>query len=78
MSTLEVQIPDSIRTGVHETAEREGVSVDQFVATALAEKLSALLTEEYLNARASRASRARYDAALAQVPGVEPEEQDRL
>jgi hypothetical protein len=36
------------------------------------------MTEEYLQERAQRASRAKYEAALAQVPDVEPDEHDRL
>jgi hypothetical protein len=39
--------------------------------------MSALMTEDYLAARAARADRSRYDAALAQVPDAPPEEQDR-
>ncbi|MCE7982614.1 MAG: hypothetical protein DYG89_15625 [Caldilinea sp. CFX5] len=44
----------------------------------VAEKLSALLTEKYLSARAERGNQAAYLAALAQVPDVEPEKYDRL
>jgi hypothetical protein len=63
---------------VKELASREGISINQFVATAVAEKMSALMTEEYLQERARRGSRERYEAALAEVPDVEPEEYDRL
>jgi hypothetical protein len=41
------------------------------------EKLDALLTEAYLEARARRGSRAKYEAALARVPDAEPEPFDR-
>lgn len=44
----------------------------------MAENLAALMTEGYLQARAQQGSRTEYEAALAQVPDVEPEEQDRL
>ena len=40
--------------------------------------MSALLTEQYLQERAAKASRDKYEAALAEVPDVEPEEYDRL
>jgi hypothetical protein len=62
---------------VRQLAEHEGVSINQFVATAVAEKLAALMTEEYLEERAKRGSRAKYEAALAQVPDVEPAVYDR-
>jgi hypothetical protein len=78
MSTLSLRLPDSLHKGVKELASREGISINQFVATAVAEKMSALMTEEYLQDRARRGSRERYEAALAEVPDVEPEEYDRL
>jgi hypothetical protein len=63
---------------LQELAEREGITVEQFIATAVAEKMAVLMTESYLQERAKRGSRAKYEAALAQVPDVEPEEYDRL
>lgn len=78
MSTLSLRLPDSLHKGVKELASREGISINQFVATAVAEKMSALMTEVYLQERARRGSRERYEAALAEVPDVEPEEYDRL
>lgn len=78
MSTLSVQIPNSLHTHLQELAEREGITVEQFIATAVAEKMAVLMTESYLKERAKRGSRAKYEAALAQVPDVEPEEDDKL
>ena len=45
---------------------------------AAAEKVAALRTVEYLAQRASRGSREKFEAALAKVPDVEPEDRDRL
>ena len=78
MNAVQVQIPRSLQAYLATLAEREGVTVEQFVASAVAEKASALMTEEYLSERAARGSRERYEAALATVPDVEPEERDRL
>ena len=78
MSRLSVQLPNSLHTHLQELAKREGVSVEQFISTAVAEKMAALMTESYLAERAKRGSRAKYDEALAQVPDVEPEEHDKL
>ena len=78
MSALSLRLPNSLHERARDLARREGVSINQLVASALAEKMSALLTEEYLEARAKRGSRARFLAALAQVPAIEPDPEDRL
>ncbi len=78
MSTLSVQLPNSLYKNLQELAEREGISIEQFIATAIAEKMAALMTESYLAERAKRGSREKYEAALAQVPDVEPEDYDKL
>lgn len=78
MSAMTLTLPDSIQRRVEELAKRDGVSVDQFVATAVAEKLSALATVDYLAERAKRGSRDKFEAVLAKVPDREPEPHDRL
>lgn len=78
MTTVSLRLPNSLHRGVKELAKREGVSMNQIIATAVAEKLSALMTADYLEERASRGSRERFEAVLAKVPDVEPEERDRL
>lgn len=72
MSTLSVRLPDSIHRNARLFAEREGTSLNQLVATAVAEKLAALAAEDYLRERAERADDAAFDAALAMVPDVDP------
>lgn len=78
MSALSVRLPDSLHQRVRELAVREGISINQLIATALAEKMSALMTADYLEERARRGSQAKFLAALSQVPDVEPEPYDRL
>jgi hypothetical protein len=78
MSTLSLRIPDSLHERIREIAKRENISINQFVNSAVAEKLSALLTEEYLEERAKRGSRRRFKKALSKVKDVEPEEHDKL
>lgn len=78
MSTLSLRLPDSLHRRVKELASAEGISINQFVATAVAEKMSALMTEAYLQERAARGSRVRYEEALSRVPEVEPDAQDQL
>ncbi|MBI1763502.1 MAG: toxin-antitoxin system HicB family antitoxin [Acidobacteria bacterium] len=78
MTNLTVSVPDSIYRQVATLAHKDQVTLDQFVSTALAEKVSALLTEDYLAQRAARADRQKFLAVMAKVPDVEPEEFDRL
>jgi hypothetical protein len=78
MSTLSVRLPNSLHDKLRELARREGTSINQFVSSAVAEKLAALLTEEILEERAKRGTRRKFDAVLSTVPDVEPDANDRL
>ena len=78
MSTLSIRIPDYLHKQVKNLAANEKISINQFITLALAEKLSALMTEDYIKERAKRASKDKFLKALEQVPDVEPEEYDRL
>lgn len=76
MSALSIRLPESLHRNARAFAEREGVSVNQLVATALAEKLAALGAEDYLRSRASRGNRQKFDQALALVPDNLPHADD--
>jgi uncharacterized protein (DUF1778 family) len=78
MSTVQIRLPDSLYRRIQQAAEEDGISVDQFLATAAAEKLSALLTTDYLAERAARAgTREEFLRLLEKVPDVEPQEYDK-
>lgn len=77
MATMSLRIPDSLHRHLKGWAEREGVSINSLIGTAVAEKMSALMTEEYLGALAAQGSRKAYEAVLAEVPAVEPDPWDR-
>ena len=49
--------------------------MNQFIATAAAEKMSSLKTLDYLK---ERGSREKFERVLSGVPDVEPEEHDKL
>src|SRR5947209_7296791 len=78
MSTLSIRLPNSLHRQVRQCAEREGTSINQLIASAVAEKLAALMSVEYLEARAKRGSRKGFEAILRGIPDVEPEDFDRL
>jgi hypothetical protein len=63
---------------LREVAEAEGVSMNQFVTLAVAEKIATLETLDYLAERAKRGSREKLLAVLEKAPDVEPEDYDKL
>lgn len=78
MSTISLRLSESLHKKVRELARRDKVSINQFINTALAEKLSAMLTEEYLKQRAEAGDRDRFMKAMSEVADVEPDEFDKL
>lgn len=78
MTALNLRLSSSLHRQLSELAEREGISINQLINTAVAEKMSALMTEEYLAKRAARGSRRRFVAALAKVGNEEPGKTDRV
>ena len=78
MTTMSLRLPDSIHRQLKALAERDGVSMNHMVTLAIAEKTAALLTIDYLEKRAARGNREKFESALAAVPDVVPDEEDRL
>jgi hypothetical protein len=72
MSTLTIQMPESLARQLRECAAKEGVTIDQLLSSAAAEKLSALLTLDHLRERALRARREDFAAFLDASPDVPP------
>lgn len=72
MSTLSLRLPDSLHESVRQLAAQEDISINQFIATAVAEKMAALMTLDYLAQRAARGNRAAFDRVLRQVPARAP------
>lgn len=78
MSTLSLRIPESLHKRVKELSKKDKISINQFVASALAEKISSLDTLDYLEERGKRGKREKYLKVLAKVPDIEPEDYDQL
>ncbi|HVU14859.1 MAG TPA: toxin-antitoxin system HicB family antitoxin [Phototrophicaceae bacterium] len=78
MVSIRLRLPKSLHDAIRELAKEDNVSIHQFITLALAEKVSALKTEEYRIERGSHGSRAKFEAALAKVASVQPDESDRL
>jgi hypothetical protein len=76
MSTLSVRLPNSLHRQLRELAEREGVSMNQLISSAVGEKLASLLTVDYLRERGVQGKRSAYDRVLRRVRNVPPKEGD--
>ena len=72
MSTLSLRLPNSIHRHIRQIATQEGVSINQFISTAVSEKISSLITEDYLEQRAKRADRSAFRDILDKVPDRTP------
>ena len=78
MSTISLRLPESLHKSAREFAKKEKISINQLVTLALAEKVSAIGAQDYLEKRAKRASEEKFEAAMAKVADVEPPDYDRL
>ncbi len=78
MSTLTIQLPESLKKRIEDLAAREGYTVSQFLASAAGEKLAVVLTMDYLRREAAAGRREDFEKYLAAVPDVAPPEGDRL
>lgn len=77
MSTLSIRIPDSIHELVKKVSKNDHISINQFIASAITEKVTAMETETYLTARATLGNKDAFLNVLSKVPDVEPREEDK-
>jgi len=68
MSTLTIELPESLKKRIEALAAKEGYSVSQFIASAAGEKLAVVLTMDYLRREAAAGRREDFDKYLAAVP----------
>ena len=78
MSTLTIQLPESVKKSIEELAAREGYSVSQFLASAASEKLAVMLSMDYLRREAAAGRREDFERYLARVPNSAPQPGDEL
>ena len=74
--TLSLRLPSHIKKGVARAAKRDGTSVNQFVAIAVAEKLAVLETEEYFAEKAKHVDHARFKDLMDRPGGALPRPED--
>lgn len=78
VSTFPLRLPRSLKSAVEQIAREDGTSVNQFVVTALAEKISALKTAEIFAERKQRADFEAFDRIMNRRDGQKPATEDSL
>ena len=73
MSTLSIRIPDSIHEIIKRISKDDNISINQFIASAITEKVTAFETEDYLVKRGALGDRKAFEKVLRKVPEIEPE-----
>ncbi len=78
MSSLTIQIPDSLKSVIERLAAQEGITLSQFLASAAGEKAAVMMTMDYLRREAAAGRRVDFEKYLAAVPANPPQETDRI
>lgn len=78
MTTLSIRLPDSLHQQVKILSKQDGISLNAFIASAVAEKMSALMTEQYLQQRQALGSADRFLQVMAKVADVAPSDEDKI
>jgi len=78
MSTLSVRLPESLHRALGDLAHQDGVSMNQFITTAVAEKIATLKAIDSLKERAARGNCKAFEIVLAKVPDVSPVPGDEI
>ena len=77
-STYPLRLPRSVKAEVERRAKQDGVSVNQFVATAVAEKLAAMSTAEFFAERRARADFEAFERLMSRKGGEVSQPEDTI
>lgn len=78
LSTYPLRLPRSIRVGVEQFSKQDGISINQFVSIAVAEKLAMLQAEVYFSERSARADMDAFDRLMQRTGGEAPQPGDEM
>jgi HicB family len=78
MTALTVRLPNSIHASIKLLARQDGISVNQFIASAAAEKMASFQTLDYLRREAALGKREDFDKFLKLVPDVPAQDGDEI
>lgn len=77
-SNYALRLPASLKRAVEEVAREDGTTLNQFIVSAVAEKLAALKTADYFAKRADRADFVAFDRLMRRKGGETPQRDDEL
>jgi predicted transcriptional regulator len=78
MSTLTIELPDSLKQSIEDLAAKEGYSVSQFLASAAGEKVAVMMTMDYMRREAVSGRREDFEHYLKAVPDLAASADDQL
>jgi predicted transcriptional regulator len=78
MSAMTIRLPNSLQKNLKALADQENISMNQLIVSAVTEKVSSLMTENYLQERAARANEAEFLEVLSKIPARELSNTDRI
>jgi hypothetical protein len=77
-AVYQLRLPRSIKAAVERYARADGISMNQFMATAVAEKLSALESSRFFEDRYERMNLERFDDIMRRKRGQTPQPGDEM
>ena len=77
-STYPLRLPRSIKAEVERRAKEDGISINQFVATAVAEKLAVMNSATFFAERRNRADFKAFDRIMRRKGGEPPAPDDTI
>ena len=78
MTALTIRLPNSVHESIKQLARKDGISVNQFIASAAAEKMASFQTLDYLRREAALGKREEFEQLLKLVPDVPAQAGDEL
>lgn len=77
METISIRLPDTVYETIKDIGSKENITVDQFVTSAVIDKIDASDTDRYIENRALKGEISKFKAVLAKSPKAKPNENDR-
>ena len=78
MTALTIRLPNSVHESIKLLARKDGISVNQFIASAAAEKMASFQTLDFLRREAALGKRKEFEQFLKLVPDVPAQAGDEL